>query len=72
MRPRFFLAVPAFMAAAADFDRADAKRVEHLLFISEYKRFQSALGTRLSKRAFWLNRRYPIVNRWRGKGLADV
>ncbi|MBU3258940.1 NAD+ synthase [Roseovarius sp. PS-C2] len=50
---------------AAGYDRADAKRVEHLLYISEYKRFQSAPGTRLSKRAFWLDRRYPIVNRWR-------
>jgi len=50
---------------AAGFDRADAKRVEHLLFISEYKRFQAAPGTRLSRRAFWLDRRYPIINRWR-------
>ncbi|WP_435311056.1 NAD+ synthase [Primorskyibacter sedentarius] len=50
---------------AAGFDRADAKKVEHLLYISEYKRFQSAPGPRLSPRAFWLDRRYPIVNRWR-------
>ncbi|WP_439526236.1 NAD+ synthase [Roseovarius mucosus] len=50
---------------AAGYDLADAKRVEHLLYISEYKRFQAAPGTRLSKRAFWLDRRYPIVNRWR-------
>jgi NAD+ synthase len=49
----------------AGFDRAVAKRVEHLLYISEYKRFQSAPGARLTKRAFWLDRRYPIVNRWR-------
>ncbi|MFD1157438.1 NAD+ synthase [Roseovarius aestuarii] len=49
----------------AGYDRADAKKVEHLLYISEYKRFQSAPGTRLSKRAFWLDRRYPIVNRFR-------
>ncbi|TMV10149.1 NAD+ synthase [Ruegeria sediminis] len=50
---------------AAGFDRAVAKRVEHLLYISEYKRFQSAPGTRLTQRSFWLDRRYPIVNRWR-------
>ena len=50
---------------AAGYAREDAKRVEHLLYISEYKRFQSAPGTRLSKRAFWLDRRYPIANRWR-------
>jgi NAD+ synthase len=47
------------------FDRETVKKVEHLIYISEYKRFQSAPGTRLSPRAFWLDRRYPIVNRWR-------
>ncbi len=52
----------------AGFDREVARRVEHLLHISEYKRFQSAPGPRLTKRAFWLDRRYPIVNRWRDPG----
>ncbi len=51
----------------AGFDRSDATRVEHLIYISEYKRFQSAPGARLTQRAFWLDRRYPIVNRWRDK-----
>ena len=50
---------------AAGFDRATVKRVEHLVYISEHKRFQSAPGTRLTTMAFWLDRRYPIVNRWR-------
>ena len=50
---------------AAGYDRDTVKRVEHLIYISEYKRYQSAPGPRLSKRAFWLDRRYPIVNRWR-------
>ncbi len=50
---------------AAGFDRDTVKRVEHLIYISEYKRFQSAPGARVSDRAFWLDRRYPIVNRWR-------
>jgi NAD+ synthase len=50
---------------AAGFDRATVKKVEHLVYISEYKRFQAAPGTRLTKRAFWLDRRYPIANRWR-------
>ncbi|CUK01426.1 Glutamine-dependent NAD(+) synthetase [Ruegeria denitrificans] len=53
---------------AAGFEEADARRVEHLIYISEYKRFQSAPGTRLTHRAFWLDRRYPIVNRWRDQG----
>ncbi|MEM5521294.1 NAD+ synthase [Sulfitobacter sp. AS59] len=50
---------------AAGFDRDLAKKVEQLIYISEYKRFQSAPGPRLTKGAFWLDRRYPIVNRWR-------
>ena len=50
---------------AEGFDRATVKRVEHLLYISEYKRFQAAPGTRLTRRSFGLDRRYPIVNRWR-------
>lgn len=50
---------------AKGYDRDTVKKIEHLLYISEYKRFQSAPGTRLSKHAFWLDRRYPIVNRWR-------
>ena len=53
---------------AQGFDHATVKRVEHLLYISEYKRFQSAPGTRLTKRAFWLDRRYPIANGWRDNG----
>jgi len=50
---------------AQGYDRATVKRVEHLLYLSEYKRFQAAPGTRLTKKAFWMDRRYPIVNRWR-------
>ncbi|MEM7722976.1 MAG: NAD+ synthase [Pseudomonadota bacterium] len=50
---------------AMGYDRATVKKIEHLIYISEYKRFQSAPGARLTERAFWLDRRYPIVNRWR-------
>ncbi len=46
-------------------DRATVKRIEHLVYISEWKRFQSAPGVRLTTRAFWLDRRYPMVNLWR-------
>jgi len=49
----------------AGFERATVKRIEHLVYISEYKRFQSAPGARTSGRAFWLDRRYPIASRWR-------
>ena len=54
----------------AGYDRETVKRVEHLIYTSEYKRFQSAPGPRLSDRAFWLDRRYPIANRWRDDGEA--
>lgn len=53
---------------ADGYDRAVVKKIEHLLYVSEYKRFQSAPGPRLSMKAFWLDRRYPIVNRWRDDG----
>ncbi|MBS0564495.1 MAG: NAD+ synthase [Proteobacteria bacterium] len=53
---------------AAGFDRATVKKVEALLYGAEWKRFQSAPGVRLTKKAFWLDRRYPIVNRWRDEG----
>ena len=56
---------PVADCVAAGFDRDVAKKVEHLIYISEYKRFQSAPGPRLTKGAFWLDRRYPIANRWR-------
>ena len=52
---------------AKGFDAATVARIEHLLYISEYKRFQSAPGTKLTKKAFWLDRRYPIANRWRDR-----
>ena len=59
---------PVADLVAEGFDRDIVKKVERLIFISEYKRFQSAPGPRLSHMAFWLDRRYPIVNRWRDEG----
>jgi NAD+ synthase len=50
---------------AAGFERETVKAVERLVYLNEWKRFQSAPGARLTGRAFWLDRRYPIVNRWR-------
>ncbi len=51
--------------AAAGFDRETVRQVERLVYLSEWKRFQSAPGARLTSKAFWLDRRYPMVNRWR-------
>jgi NAD+ synthase len=50
---------------AQGFDAATVARIQHLLYLAEYKRYQSPPGTRLSPRAFGTDRRYPIVNRWR-------
>ncbi|WP_273502742.1 NAD+ synthase [Paracoccus sphaerophysae] len=53
---------------AQGFDRDTVKKVEHLIYVSEWKRYQAAPGPRVSPRAFWLDRRYPLVNRWRDNG----
>lgn len=53
---------------AGGHDEATVQKIERLIYISEYKRFQSAPGARLTNRAFWLDRRYPIVNQWRDPG----
>ena len=50
---------------ARGFDRATVKMVEALVYGAEWKRHQSAPGARLTARAFWLDRRYPMANRWR-------
>ena len=50
---------------AAGFDRATVKKVEGLLLGAEWKRFQCSPGIRLTRKAFWMDRRYPIVNHWR-------
>ncbi|MDO5643634.1 MAG: NAD+ synthase [Paracoccus sp. (in: a-proteobacteria)] len=50
---------------ARGFDAATVKKVERLLLGSEWKRYQAAPGPKISRRAFWLDRRYPLVNRWR-------
>ena len=47
------------------FEMDTVSHVEKLIYGSEYKRFQSAPGPRLTGRALWLDRRYPIVNHWR-------
>ena len=41
------------------------KKIEQLVFQSEYKRFQSAPGVHLTENSFQLSRRYPIVQNWR-------
>lgn len=52
---------------ASGHDRKTAERIEHLLYIAEYKRRQSAPGVRVTKKYFGRDRRYPITNRWRDR-----
>ena len=50
---------------AKGFDPATVKRVEHLLYISEYKRRQAPPGVKIGPRNFGRDRRYPITNAFR-------
>ncbi|MBV6656697.1 MAG: NAD+ synthase, partial [Devosiaceae bacterium] len=51
----------------AGYDVATVTRIEHLLYIAEYKRRQSAPGVKLTSRNFGRDRRYPITNRFRDR-----
>lgn len=48
-------------------DEATVHRVEHLLYIAEYKRRQSAPGVKITRKNFGRDRRYPITNRFRDR-----
>jgi NAD+ synthase len=50
---------------AKGFEPATVKRVEHLLYISEYKRRQAPPGVKIGPRNFGRDRRYPITNAFR-------
>jgi NAD+ synthase len=50
---------------ARGFEPATVKRIEHLLYISEYKRRQAPPGVKISSRNFGRDRRYPITNAFR-------
>ena len=49
-------------------DVATVHRIEHLLYIAEYKRRQSAPGVKITRKNFGRDRRYPITNRFRDRG----
>jgi NAD+ synthase len=50
---------------AKGFEPATVKRVEQLLYVSEYKRRQAPPGVKISSRNFGRDRRYPITNAFR-------
>jgi NAD+ synthase (glutamine-hydrolysing) len=49
----------------AGFDKETVYRVIRLVDINEYKRRQSPVGVRISKKGFGRDRRYPITNAWK-------
>jgi NAD+ synthase len=60
---------PLASIVEAGFDRAVVARIDHLLNIAEYKRRQAAPGVKVTARNFGRDRRYPITNRFRDKGM---
>ncbi|MDE0058252.1 MAG: NAD+ synthase [Defluviicoccus sp.] len=52
---------------AEGFDRALVLRVWRMLLGAEYKRRQAPPGVKITRRAFGRDRRYPIVNAFRGR-----
>jgi NAD+ synthase len=50
-------------------DLQTVRRIEGLLYASEFKRHQAAPGVKISSRAFGRDRRYPITNRFRDQSL---
>ena len=47
--------------------RETVTRIQHLLYINEYKRNQAPPGVKLGNQAFGRDRRYPLTNRFRDK-----
>ena len=50
---------------AKGYHPATVKRIEQLLYVSEYKRRQAPPGVKISRRNFGRDRRYPITNAFR-------
>ncbi|MEM6535583.1 MAG: NAD+ synthase, partial [Pseudomonadota bacterium] len=48
-------------------DEATVRRIEHLLYIAEYKRRQAPPGVKVGGKNFGRDRRYPITNRFRDR-----
>lgn len=46
----------------------EVHRIEHLLYLAEYKRRQAPPGVKLGPRNFGRDRRYPITNKYRDRG----
>jgi NAD+ synthase len=51
---------------ARGFPRETVIRVQHLLYLAEYKRRQAPPGVKITRKSFGRDRRYPITNGFRG------
>jgi NAD+ synthase len=56
---------PIATIVARGHDEALVKRIQHMLYIAEYKRRQAAPGVKITRRNFGRDRRYPITNAFR-------
>jgi len=59
--------MPADEIVARGHEAEVVSRIQHLLYIAEYKRRQAAPGVKLSSKNFGRDRRYPITNSFRDK-----
>ncbi|MBL6612442.1 MAG: NAD+ synthase [Alphaproteobacteria bacterium] len=57
---------------AKGYHPATVKRIEQLLYVSEYKRRQAPPGVKISARNFGRDRRYPITNAFRSEEFKPV
>ncbi|MBO6541820.1 MAG: NAD+ synthase [Alphaproteobacteria bacterium] len=57
--------MPVSEIVARGHERDVVKRIEHLLYVAEYKRRQAAPGVKITSRNFGRDRRYPITNGYR-------
>jgi NAD+ synthase len=60
--------LPVADLVARGHDRAMVERVQHMLYVAEYKRRQAPPGVKITRRNFGRDRRYPITNAFRERG----
>ena len=65
MRLRYLNEMTFEEVCAKGYHPATVKRIEQLLYTSEYKRRQAPPGVKISARNFGRDRRYPITNAFR-------
>jgi len=58
---------PALQIAARGFPIEIVRRVQHMLYVAEYKRRQAPPGVKISPRNLSRDRRYPITNAFRDR-----